>query len=55
VRWRRPIYRIIFAILGGVIGGLVGSVISPPFDVILIPIGAFAGYKLVPRGRHARG
>jgi hypothetical protein len=55
VRWRRPTYRVLFAVLGGVTGGLIGSVIGPPFDVIFIPIAAFAGYKLVPKGRHARG
>ncbi len=54
VRWRRPVIRILLAIVGGGIGGLIGSVVGPPFDIIFIPFGAFAGYKLAPRGRRVR-
>jgi hypothetical protein len=54
VRWRRPAIRIVFAVVGAAAGFLVGSVIGPPFDIIFMPFGAFAGYKVAPRKRRVR-
>jgi len=36
------------------VGAMVGSVMGAPFDFVLIPLGAFAGYKLAPRRRRNR-
>jgi len=46
--------RAIFALAGAVAGAAVGTVIGPPYDVVLIVVGAFAGYKLAPQRRRAR-
>lgn len=54
VRWRRPALRAIFALSGAVAGAAVGTAIGPPYDFILIVVGAFVGYKLAPRRRRAR-
>jgi hypothetical protein len=54
VRWRRPAIRAILAVVGGAAGFMIGSLIGPPFDVIFVPFGAFAGYKTAPRRRRTR-
>jgi len=46
--------RAALAIVGAFVGAMVGSIMGAPFDVALIPVGAFAGYKLAPRRRRNR-
>ena len=54
VRWRRPLLRTVFAVIGAAAGFMIGSVVEPPFDVISVLVGAFAGYKLAPKRRRMR-
>lgn len=39
---------------GAAVGMTVGGLMGPPYDVILIFVGALAGYKLAPRRRRTR-
>lgn len=46
--------RVLLGLFGAILGALIGTAIDPPFDVLLIPVGAFAGYKIAPKGRRSR-
>ena len=46
--------RAICATIGGLAGGALGVLVGQPFDILLIPVGAFVGFKAAPRGRRMR-